>query len=137
MGGMLVSSCMLVFSQAPLTTYPGVLGGIQATKQFQSAIGNPKGSEIIPVIASIYNLAAGVMSLFVSFFGMKIGRKGTILLGCLLICIGALLQASSYSVGQIIVGRIVAGSGIGCIASAVPTYMVMFPMPKLLLLDRR
>lgn len=74
-------------------------------------------------MASIYNLAAGIMSLCVSFFGMKLGRKGTILFGCLLICIGALLQASSYSVGQLIVGRIVTGSGIGCIASAVPTYM--------------
>lgn len=101
----------------------GVLGGIQATPQFLDAIGNPKGAYIIPIIASIYNLAAGIMSLCVSFFGMKIGRKGTILLGDLLICIGALLQASTYSVGQIIVGRIVTGAGIGCIASAVPTYM--------------
>ena len=64
------------------------------------------------------------MSLCVSFFGMQIGRKVTILLGCLLINIGALLQASTYSVGQMIVGRIVTGAGIGCIASAVPTYMV-------------
>lgn len=63
------------------------------------------------------------MSLCVSFFGMKIGRKGTIQLGNLLICIGAILQAATYSVGQIIVGRIVCGCGIGCIASAVPTYM--------------
>lgn len=64
------------------------------------------------------------MSLCVTFFGMKLGRKGTILLGCLFICIGALLQASAYSVGHMIVGRIVTGCGIGCIASAVPTYMV-------------
>jgi MFS family permease len=82
--------------------------------------------QIIPVIASIYNLAAGVMSLCVTFYGMQIGRKGTILLGCLLICIGALLQASTYSVGQIIAGRIVTGAGIGNIAAAVPTYMVCF-----------
>ena len=101
----------------------GVLGGIQETKQFRAAIGNPQGAFVIPVIASIYNLAAGIMSLCVSFFGMKLGRKGTILLGDLFICIGALLQASTYSVGQIIVGRIVTGCGIGCIASAVPTYM--------------
>ncbi|KAH7374231.1 putative sugar transporter STL1 [Cadophora sp. MPI-SDFR-AT-0126] len=101
----------------------GVLGGIQATPQFLDAIGNPTGPQTIPVIASIYNLAAGIMSLCVSSFGMAIGRKGTILLGCLLICIGALLQAATYSVAQIIVGRIVTGSGIGCIASAVPTYM--------------
>src|SRR3954465_12348281 len=107
-----------------LTKIPGVLGGIQATPEFLSAIGNPTGPMIIPVIASIYNLAAGVMSLCVSLFGMKVGRKGTILIGCLLICIGALLQASTYSVAQIIVGRIVTGAGIGCIASAVPTYMV-------------
>ncbi|KAL1304359.1 hypothetical protein AAFC00_003363 [Neodothiora populina] len=101
----------------------GVLGGIQETPQFRDAIGNPTGPFIIPIIASIYNLAAAIMSLFVSAFGMKVGRKGTILIGCLLINIGALLQASTYSVGQIIVGRIVTGSGIGCIASAVPTYM--------------
>lgn len=102
---------------------PGVLGGIQETKQFRDAIGNPSGAYIIPIIASIYNLAAGIMALCVSFFGMKIGRRGTLLLGDFLICIGAVLQASTYSVGQIIVGRIVTGCGIGCIASAVPTYM--------------
>jgi len=102
----------------------GVLGGIQATPQFLAAIGNPTGSETVPIVAAIYNLAAGVMALCVSSFGMKIGRKGTILLGCLLVCIGALLQASTYSLGQMLVGRIVAGAGIGCIAAAVPTYMV-------------
>ena len=126
----------------------GVLGGIQETPQFQNAIGRPKEGfgpfvcgnrslvllqltdQVIPVIASIYNLAAGIMSLCVSSFGMKLGRKGTILLGCLFICIGALLQASSYSVAQIIVGRIVTGSGIGCIASAVPTYMVCLSLTR-------
>lgn len=101
----------------------GVLGGIQQTPQFRSAIGNPQGAYIIPIIASIYNLAAGIMALCVTFFGMQLGRKRTILLGDFLICCGALLQASTYSVAQIIVGRIVTGCGIGCIASAVPTYM--------------
>ena len=101
----------------------GVLGGFQETKQFRDAIGNPQGSYTIPLIASSYNLAAGVMSLCTSFFAMQLGRKRTILLGNLFICIGAVLQASSYSVAQILVGRIVTGSGIGCIASSVPTYM--------------
>jgi MFS family permease len=113
------------FSHLVWPESPGVLGGIQATPQFLDAIGNPTGPMIIPVIASIYNLAAGIMSLCVSSFAMQIGRKGTILVGCFLICIGALLQASTYSVAQIIVGRIVTGCGIGCIASAVPTYMVL------------
>lgn len=63
------------------------------------------------------------MSLCTTLFGMKLGRKRTIMLGDLFICIGAVLQASTYSVGQIIAGRIVCGFGIGCIASTVPTYM--------------
>ena len=67
----------------------GVLGGIQETPQFRDAIGNPEGDFIIPIIASIYNLAAGIMSLCVTFFAMQLGRKGTILLGCLFICIGS------------------------------------------------
>ncbi|KAI7462728.1 putative sugar transporter STL1 [Hortaea werneckii] len=101
----------------------GVLGGFQERQEFRDAVGNPQGPYIIPLIASIYNLAAGFMSLAVPFFGMQIGRKGTIQLGHLLVCIGALLQSSAYSLTQITVGRIVAGAGIGCIASAVPTYM--------------
>ncbi|KAK3115877.1 hypothetical protein LTR53_004321 [Teratosphaeriaceae sp. CCFEE 6253] len=101
----------------------GVLGGIQETPQFRAAIGNPTGAFTIPIIASVYNLAAGVMSLCVTLFGMQLGRKRTILLGDLLICIGAVLQAATYSVGQIIAGRIICGFGIGCIASSVPTYM--------------
>ena len=62
----------------------GVLGGIQGTEEFNRAIGNipSKGPFIIPIIASIYNLAAGCASLLVSLYGMKIGRKGTIHLGC-------------------------------------------------------
>lgn len=75
------------------------------------------------MIASVYNLAAGIMALCTSFFGMQLGRRGTILLGNLFICIGALLQASAYSVPHMLIGRIVTGCGIGCIASAVPTYM--------------
>lgn len=101
----------------------GVLGGIQATPQFRNAIGNPQGVFIIPVIASIYNLAAAIMSLAVTLFGMQLGRRKTILLGDFFICVGAILQASTFSVGQIIVGRVICGMGIGCIASAVPTYM--------------
>lgn len=101
----------------------GVLGGIQETEEFRSAIGNPTGSFVIPIIASIYNLSAGITALCVTFFGMKLGRKGTIQLGHVLICLGAVLQAATYGIGPILAGRLVAGAGIGCISSAVPTYM--------------
>lgn len=37
--------------------------------------------------------------------------------------IGSVVQASSYSVAQLVVGRIITGFAIGCISSAVPTYL--------------
>lgn len=55
---------------------------------------------------------------------MKMGRRFTIILGNICIIIGATVQATTFSVAQIIVGRIICGFGIGFIASAVPTYMV-------------
>lgn len=62
--------------------------------------------------------------MFTAFVGMKVGRRNTIIMGNICIIIGATLQATTFSVGQIVAGRIICGFGIGFIASAVPTYMV-------------
>lgn len=101
----------------------GVLGGVQSTKPFLDAIGNPTGTYVIPMIASSYTLAACVCSLFVSIVGMPLGRRNILLLGNLCVIIGASLQASAWSVPHIIVGRIICGFGIGFISCTVPTYM--------------
>ena len=37
--------------------------------------------------------------------------------------IGSIIQTASYSVSQLIVGRLITGFAIGCISSAVPTYL--------------
>lgn len=91
----------------------GVLGGVQETDAFLSAMGYPTGAYTIPLISSSYTLAAFVCSVMVTFVGMPLGRRGCILLGNLLVCIGAALQASSYSVAQICVARVICGFGIG------------------------
>ncbi|KAK2754289.1 hypothetical protein FQN54_007169 [Arachnomyces sp. PD_36] len=101
----------------------GVLGGVQTTEPFLSAIGHPKGTYIIPMIASSYTLAATVMSVIVSFVGMPLGRRNCILLGDCFVVVGGALQASSWSVPQIIIARVLCGFGIGLISSTVPTYM--------------
>lgn len=65
--------------------------------------------------------------MFTAFYGMRMGRRLTLMLGNICIIIGAIIQATTFSVPQIIVGRIICGFGIGFIASAVPTYMVRLP----------
>jgi MFS family permease len=104
----------------------GVLAGVQNTEPFLSAHGHPEqGSSItIPMIASSYTLGAWVMSMCISFIAQPLGRRGCILTGNVLVLIGGSLQAASFSVAQIIVGRVLCGFGIGFISSNVPTYMV-------------
>ncbi|RVX74849.1 hypothetical protein B0A52_01126 [Exophiala mesophila] len=101
----------------------GVLGGVQTTKPFLDAIGHPTGTYVIPMIASSYTLAAAVCSLAVSVLGMPLGRRGCILMGDGLVIVGAAIQASSWSVAQMIASRIICGWGIGFISCSVPTYM--------------
>lgn len=101
----------------------GVLGGVQTTKPFLDSIGNPTGTYVIPMISSSYTLAAAVCSLAVMAIGMPLGRRNCILMGDCLVIIGATIQASSFSVPQIIVARIICGFGIGFISCSVPTYM--------------
>jgi len=75
------------------------------------------------MIASSYTLAAAVCSLAVTMIGMPLGRRGCILMGNAFVIVGASLQASSWSVPQIIIARILCGFGIGFISCSVPTYM--------------
>jgi MFS family permease len=75
------------------------------------------------MISSAYSLAAFVTSVVVGFFSFRLGRRGTIILGNIGAVIGSIIQASSYSIAQLIVGRCCTGFAIGCISSAVPTYL--------------
>ncbi|KAK5949441.1 hypothetical protein OHC33_009615 [Knufia fluminis] len=114
-------SCALAFCMYGYDA--GVLGGVQTTKPFLDAMGHPTGTYVIPMIASSYTLAAAVCSLAVSIIGLPLGRRNCILLGDAFVIVGASLQASAWSVPQIIVGRVLCGFGIGFISCTVPTYM--------------
>ncbi|KAL3476983.1 hypothetical protein BJX99DRAFT_270140 [Aspergillus californicus] len=60
-----------------------------------------------------------IMSLLV---GERLGRRWCIMAGCVILTIGAILQASAYSIAQLIVGRIIAGLGNGLNTSTIPVW---------------
>lgn len=64
------------------------------------------------MIASAYTLAAAVCSLMVTMIGMPLGRRNCILLGNACVIVGGSLQASSWSVGQMITGRVICVSSL-------------------------
>jgi sugar porter (SP) family MFS transporter len=65
-------------------------------------------------------------SLVTSFFGEQLGRKKSIAIGVVIMIVGAILQATSYSRAQMIVARVVAGAGMGFINSTVPVFQSEF-----------
>lgn len=58
------------------------------------------------MIASSYTLAAAFMSCIIMIVGMPLGRRRSIIIGNVLITIGGIIQAASYSVAQIVVARV-------------------------------
>lgn len=48
-----------------------------------------------------------------------------IMTGCIVLCIGAALQASAYSIPHMIVGRIVGGIGNGMNTSTIREYLLL------------
>ena len=63
------------------------------------------------MIASSSTLAAAFVSCLVMVIGMPLGRRNCIIIGNVLITIGGVIQAASYSVPQIIVARVLCVCG--------------------------
>jgi MFS family permease len=52
-----------------------------------------------------------------------IGRRSTIILGCLIFTVGCILETASTSIGVMAAGRIICGAGVGFISAIVILYM--------------
>lgn len=59
----------------------------------------------------------------VAIFGLRLGRRRCILVGCVFVVIGGAVQSAVYSLAQMIVFRVIAGIGTGMISSTVPVWI--------------
>ncbi|EWG50702.1 hypothetical protein FVEG_09842 [Fusarium verticillioides 7600] len=73
-------------------------------------------------VVAMYTLGCLFGCLSCIWLGDKLGRKRTIIFGALINTIGAALQSSSYSLPQLIVGRLVSGYGFGHITATAPNW---------------
>ncbi|THZ17082.1 putative sugar transporter [Aureobasidium pullulans] len=74
------------------------------------------------VIVACFTLGAIVGSFSCTFFGDTFGRKKLMFSGALFTLIGTILQATSFSLAQLIVGRIILGNGVGQLSATVPVW---------------
>lgn len=64
------------------------------------------------------------------YAGDKLGRRRSILIGCGILLIGAIIQTASYSLAQMIVGCVVAGVGNGMNTIAISIWQTETARPK-------
>lgn len=95
-----------------------MIGGLTEAKTFNSTFNNPTGSALSTIVA-IYEVGCFFGAVGAFAFGEHLGRKKTITVGSILMVIGAALQASAYTRGHLIAGRIVSGLGMGLLNSTV------------------
>jgi len=78
--------------------------------------GRPTSSGEKELITSLCSGGAFIGAIIAGLTADKYGRKIAIYVGCVLFTIGAILQAASYSIAQMAVGRLVVGFGVGSAA---------------------
>ena len=109
----------------------GDLAGLLAVPQFRQqfpqvdTIGNPGNVHVATIqgiTVAAWNIGCFISAMLTIFWGDVIGRKKTILVGITFLIIGEIIQASSYSFGQLIAGRVIAGFGNGFNTATVPAW---------------
>ncbi|KAH8692362.1 general substrate transporter [Talaromyces proteolyticus] len=102
----------------------GVMSGLITSTNFKQEIFHDMSpsASLSGLVVGIYEIGAFLGAISVMVYGQMLGRKWTTAIGQIITIVGSALQASSYSVAQIIVGRIVTGFGLGIITATVPVW---------------
>ncbi|KAI3443503.1 hypothetical protein Pfo_000168 [Paulownia fortunei] len=80
-------------------------------------------SQILKLFTSSLYLAALIASFFASAMTKKFGRRKSMMLGSLIILVGAIINGAAVHVSMLIVGRFLLGIGVGFAKQSVPLYL--------------
>ena len=105
------------------------MGGLTTSPEFLGTFGNPNAS-LLGFLVSSYEVGAMCGAIFVFSLGDRFGRKPINITGAVIVAIGAIIQTTSYSTAQFLVGRLVAGFGLGLMTTVIPIWLAECSMPK-------
>ncbi|KAI5805156.1 MFS transporter [Geopyxis carbonaria] len=88
-----------------------IMNGLQAVDAWDNYFDHPRGA-ILGIMNSIYSLGALSMMVFVPWVNDRFGRRRSIIVGSIIMVIGAVLQTASVHLGMFLAARFVLGMGI-------------------------
>ncbi|PYI32180.1 general substrate transporter [Aspergillus indologenus CBS 114.80] len=110
----------------------GVFSGVVVTQNFlevHDLVGSSKTTTLSTVTA-IYDVGCFFGALIAFGIGERLGRKKAILWGTAIMSVGTILQASSYSLPQIFIGRVILGVGNGINTATAPVWQTETSQPQ-------
>lgn len=90
-------------------------------KTFTTGKQKENNATVAGVVNAVFTLGALPGCLSCSWSADKFGRRPVIFVGALLTLVGEILQASAFSLAQLVVGRLLLGAGVGILSGVVPT----------------
>ncbi|ETS86086.1 hypothetical protein PFICI_04111 [Pestalotiopsis fici W106-1] len=124
-GGWLIALVTLVDAMSAMWFgyCQGVFAGVLVSDDFLKLFPQTSNANISGIVTSCFLLGAFFGAILAFVLGDKLGRKKTIMLGHTLNFTGALLQCLSWSLPQMIIGRLVNGFGMGMTSTMSPVYL--------------
>jgi len=99
----------------------GVMSGVVISKYWLTAMDNPS-TIMLSTITALYDVGAVFGAIGAAVLGDRLGRKRTLITGCVVLIVGTILMAASFERIQMMFGRVLTGLGIGFITSVTPVY---------------
>ncbi|KAE8149168.1 general substrate transporter [Aspergillus avenaceus] len=91
----------------------------------------PKNSWVTGAVVSMHDIGCFFGAMSTGSLADRYGRERMLTIASLVFVIGAVVQTASYTVVQIIIGRVVLGYGVGSCAAGVPLYQSDIAPPTL------
>ncbi|KAL6453051.1 STL1 Sugar transporter STL1 [Candida maltosa Xu316] len=113
----------------------GVAGSLLTLPNFENtfpSISGPSLNDSIRqgAVISIYEIGCFVGALATVYLGNKLGRIKCMFIGCVIVIIGAALQASAFTVTHLAIARAFTGIGTGFMTSTVPVWQAELSTAK-------
>ncbi|KAJ5278710.1 Sugar transporter [Penicillium angulare] len=108
----------------------GVMGVIVADQRWIDLM-HPKNSWVTGMVVSLYDVGCFIGAMSLGWLADPFGRERTLAIACFVFIIGAILQAASYTITQITIGRVILGYGVGACAGGVPLYVAELSPPAI------
>lgn len=107
----------------------GVFDGILNDATFDKQFNHPNPT-VQGQIVSTYDIGCIIGAALSLFVSDKLGRRWSVAMSCAWVILGGAIQAASFSLPQMIVGRVVAGLGVGQSTAVVPMWQAETSKPE-------